>query len=298
MNLNVLQTFVEVARQGSFAAAARAVDTDPSLISRAVAGLEKELGVRLFHRSTRQMALTEAGALYLARAEAVVEELAHARDEARAVSAEPQGTLRLTTSVAFGQACLMPLMPAFRSRFPDVRLELILTDQNLDLVGERIDLAIRLAPSIESDMICAKLFATRYRVCASPAYLAKAPQLTKPVDIGEHDALLFSLPAFRSRWLFRDAAGAVTEAPVRGGMVLSNALALRDAMLAGLGPALLANWLVDEDIAAGRCVDLFPDYAVAATTFDTAAWLVYPSRRFLPEKVRVALDFLRERLGT
>ncbi len=296
MDSRVLRTFIEVAHHGSFAAAARSIDMDPSLVSRAIAGLEGELGLRLFQRTTRQMTLTEAGALYMRRIEAVLDELDHARDEALAVSSGPRGTLRITASVAFGMTCLTPLIGDFRAAFPEVRLDLALSDENLDLVAEGIDLAIRLAPSIESDVICAKLFDTRYRVCASPDYISRAAPFRTPGDISHHDTLLFSLPGFRSRWLFRGPDGDTIQAPVSGGIMMSNALAIRTCMLAGLGPALLPDWLICEAIAAGRCVDVYPGHEVTATSFATAAWLIYPSRRFLPDKVRVAVDFLRSRL--
>jgi DNA-binding transcriptional LysR family regulator len=212
-----------------------------------------------------------------------------------AIQSGPKGALRLTASVAFGETCLSPLVPAFRDAYPELRLELIFTDQNVDLVAEQIDLAIRLAPVIEGDLVCAKLFDTRYRVCASPGYLAKQPALTKPSDLETHDALLFALPGYRTRWLFRDRDGRTRDVRVTGSVITSNALTLRQNMLHGLGPALLADWLIDDDIREGRCTDLFPEYQVTATSFDTAAWLVYPSRRFLPEKVRCMIDFLRAR---
>jgi len=296
MDSDTLKTFITVARQGSFAAAAQIIEIDPSQVSRVIAGLEKELGVRLFQRTTRHMALTEAGALYLSRVDSIVDELADARDQALAVNAAPRGHLRLTASVAFGQVCLVPLLAEFRTTFPDIVLELLLTDDNLDLIANRIDLAIRLAPCINKDLICAKLFDTRYRVCASPGYQSLASPIRTPLDIAQHESVRFTLPDFRTRWLFRDQASTIIEVPVKGGIVLSNALAIRECMLDGLGPALLANWLVDDDIRAGRCLDLFPDHEVTATSFDTAAWLIYPSRRFLPNKVRVVIDFFRRHL--
>ncbi len=298
MDLANVRLLLEVARRGSFAAAARANDIDPSSVSRLVAQAEAELGLRVFHRTTRQLSLTEAGEVYLGRIDGLLDELEMAREQAQGVSATPAGTLRLTTSVAFGQHCLLPLLPEFRRRFPDLALELMLTDANLELVAERIDLAIRLGASVSGDVVCAKLTDTRYRVCASPDYLAAAPALRRPADLGAHPCLLFALPDFRDRWRFRDRAGVTQEVAVTGNLVMSNALALRDAARAGLGPALLADWLVDADIAAGRLVDVFPAFAAAATSFDTAAWLVYPSRAYLPNKVRVTIDFLRERLST
>ena len=295
MNLDTLKLALHVARLGSFAAVARATDVDPSLISRAVATIETELGFRLFQRSTRRLALTEAGAVYLDRIEAVIDELDAARDAARATHKGPGGTLRLTASASFGEVCLSPLVPAFRVAYPELKLELIFTDQNVDLIAERIDLAIRLAPVIEGDLVCAKLFDTRYRVCATSDYLAKKPALTKPADLESHDALLFALPGYRTRWLFRDGKSRTSDVFVRGSIITSHALTLRQTMLNGLGPALLADWLIDDDIREGRCIDLFPEYQVTATSFDTAAWLVYPSRRFLPNKVRCMIDFLRAR---
>lgn len=296
MNIDSLKLALQVAHLGSLAAVARSTNVDPSLISRTIGSVEAELGFRLFQRTTRQLKLTESGALYLARVEAVIDELDEARDAAMAIHAGPRGTLRLTASVSFGETCLSPLIPTFRAVYPNLRLELIFTDQNVDLIAEQIDLAIRLAPAIQGDVVCAKLFETCYRVCASPDYLATTPMLKTPEDLQAHDALLFALPGYRTRWLFRDADNRVSEIPVQGSLVTSNAVTLRQNMLNGLGPALLANWLIDGDIKDGHCVDLFPEHDVTATSFDTAAWLVYPSRQFLPNKVRCMIDFLRHQL--
>lgn len=120
--------------------------------------------------------------------------------------------------------------------------------------------------------------------------------MTAPDDLRQHNCLRFTLPAFRTRWLFRARDGASSEVPVDGDLIISNKLTLRDCALAGLGPALLPDWLVDKDLASGALIDCFPDHQVAATSFDTAAWLLYPSRTFLPNKVRVMIDFLRQRL--
>lgn len=297
MELHSLRLFVEVARRGSFAAVARDRDLDPTAVSRAVAMLEVQLGFRLFQRITRRMAPTEAGALYLERIEPLVEELGRAEETARAVQAGPSGTLRLTASVAFGQTCLVPLLPAFRAAYSALRIELLLTDANLDLIADRIDLAIRLGPSRDDNLIGLTLFDTRYRVCASPAWAERAGPIAAPTALAEFDCLLFDLPEFRTRWRFRQVPGAEVQVQVRGAVVISNALALRTCCLAGMGPALLPDWLIDDDIADGRLCDLLPAYQVTATDFDTAARLLYPSRAFLPNKVRVAIDFLREQLG-
>ncbi len=293
MNMESLRLLVDVGHRLSFAAVAKDRGIDPSSVSRAIGLMEEELGVRLFQRTTRRMSLTEGGAVFLRRLSAILDQFDEAREEARAVSAAPSGTLRMTASVAFGERVVMPLVPAFRAAYPGVRLELVLSDANVDLVAEGIDLAVRLGPGVSGDVVSAKFLDTRYRVCAAPQYLARAAKLQHPEGLENHRCVLFTLPGFRSAWRFRDQRGQITKVPVAGDLAVSSALSLRSAVVAGAGPGLLADWLIDDDLAAGHLVDLFPGYEVTATTFDTAAWFVYPSRAYLPRKVRVMIDFLR-----
>lgn len=298
METRHLAIFVAVAHGGSFAAAARFFDMTPSAISKIMTALEAELATRLFHRSTRALSLTEAGRLYLQRVESILAQLEDARDQAHATSATMTGTLRLTTSVAYGQTRLVPLLSVFRNHFPALKLELIMTDANVDLVAERIDLAIRLGARLEGDLISTRLHPTRYHVVAAPSWKEPHGPLKKPEDLTQVPCLCFDLPDYRRRWLFRNSRKDVKGVLVTGDMVISNALALREAALAGLGPALLADWLVHKDLERGVLVNLFPKHQVTATDFDTAAWLVYPSRHYLPQKVRAAQAFFKEHLGT
>lgn len=294
MDVGHATLLMEIAQRGSFADVARARDVDPSWVSRTVASIEDELGFRIFQRTTRRVVLTEAGDIYLRRAKTIADELDQARDEALSVTKGPVGTLRMTTTVAFGQKVIVPLLPRFRADYPGVSIELVLNDTNLNLVAERLDLAIRLGPGVTGDLVVSKLQETRYRVCASPDYLAQHGWPSTPAELSRRDCLRFSLPGFRSRWIFRGEDGAAEEVEVSGSIVASGALALHSLALAGMGPALLANWLVDGDIATGRLVDLFPHKQVTATTFGTAVWILYPSRSFLPQKVRAMIDFLKE----
>ncbi len=289
MDTRLLTLFADTARLGSFAEAARLHDLDPSRVSRSIAQLEERLGLRLFQRTTRRLRLTEAGGLYLARITPLLEEIDRAADEARAVTAGPRGTLRLTASVAFAQTCIVPLLPGLRAAYPDLAIELIASDARLDLVESRIDLAIRLGAVLEGDWIATKLMPTRYRVVATPG----TPRPVAPGALAQIPCLLFTLPEFRNTWRFRDASGTETEVPVTGHITISNALALAEAARAGLGPALLADWLIAGDLAAGRLIDLFPDHEVTATSFDTAAWALYPSRAYVPAKTRAVLGHLR-----
>lgn len=284
-----------VAEHGSFSAVARMLDVEPSTVSRAVSAVEGALGVRLFQRSTRTVALTEAGERWLRRAAPALEELDAAREDAAGLDASPTGTLRLTASVAFGHEVILPLLPAFTTSFPALELDLLLSDGNLDLVAERIDLAIRLAPAPRGDLVSTRLMTTRYRIVASPDYVARAGAIATPGEISQRDCLLINLPDYRSRWIFR-RGGETEDVTVRGAIRISNALALRQAARAGMGPTLLADWLIGDDLRSGALLDLFPEYDVAATTFDTGAWALYPSRAFLPSKTRRTLDFLKRRL--
>lgn len=293
MDVEALKVVALVARQGGFAAAARMLSVDPSSVSRTVAGVEASLGVRLFQRTTRTLTVTEAGDIWLRRIGPLLDEFDHAREAASRISQTPSGTLRMTASVAFAHECVTPHLGAFHRLYPQIAIELIPTDANLDIAATGVDLAVRLAAAPSGDLVATRLCRTRYVVCAAPSYLGECRPVTDPRDLEGHPCLRFALPDFRTRWLFRKGAGAPFEVPVGGWAVIASALSLRRAALDGMGPALLADWLVGRDLTAGRLVELFPDHDCTATGFDTAAWALYPSRAYLPRKVRVMIDFLR-----
>jgi DNA-binding transcriptional LysR family regulator len=297
MDVAVLQLFVEVVRQGSFAAVARDRNLDPSSVSRAIAHLEEELGIRLLQRTTRRLAATEAGLTFYQRLSPLVEEMqdtfAQVKDDCKKLT----GTLRVTASVSFGLRCLVPSLPSFQSLYPNLKIDLLLTDAIVDLINERVDLGIRLGLLSDSSLIAQRLIPTRYFVCASPEYLKRSPPITKPDDLRVHNCLLFPLAGFRSCWRFRDAEANITEVGISGNVTISNAIALQKCAITGMGVALLANWLVNEDLRDGRLIDIFPNYIVSATDFHTAAWFVYPSRSYVPLKVRVFKDFIRSSLS-
>jgi DNA-binding transcriptional LysR family regulator len=296
MDTATLEIFVEVMRRGSFAAVARDRGTDPSSISRQIAGLEEELAVRLFQRNTRRLSATEAGTAYFNRIEPLLEKMQEARQWATDMTDQPKGVLRVTASVSFGQRCIVPVLADFTTAFPTLTVELALTDSVLDLVTERIDVAIRLGPLADASLVAHRLLRSRYFVCASPDYLARHGPIRKPQDIRDHDCLRFTLPGFRSRWTFRGKKGEQTEIPVQGRVLISSGIALHECALAGMGLVLLPQWLVGKDLQTGRLVDVFPDLEVTPTDFNTAAWFVYPSKNRLPKKVRVFVDYLKKEI--
>jgi DNA-binding transcriptional LysR family regulator len=289
-----LRILLEVARHGTFSTVARQRNVDPSSISRIVQGAERELGVRLFQRSTRHVVLTEAGDAYLSHVSRLLEELDSAGNAVREFRNQPRGTLRLTASVAFGQACVVPLLPKFLARYPEIRLELLLADANVDMVAERIDLAVRLSSRMGSDLVRVKWFDARYRICVAPDYERRNGAINSLDDLRSHRCVLFGLPNTQSEWRVTDPAGHVEQVAAKPIATVSNGLAQRQLAIAGVGPALMPAWLVGDDIAAGRLVEVLPDHEVVPADFDGAAWLLYPSRAFLPAKTRAMVDFLLE----
>ncbi|MEM1202455.1 MAG: LysR family transcriptional regulator [Acidobacteriota bacterium] len=295
MELELLRTFSDVFRRRSFAAVARDRNVDPSTISRAISGLEAELGVRLFHRTTRRLSPTEAGAIYFRRVEPLIEELEYARWQAVDVSERPTGTLRIAAPVSFAQLNLVPLLPELSRRYPDLRFDLELIDAAPDLLEARIDVALRLGPLADSGLIARRLAPMVARACASPAYLERRGRPRVPSDLAQHDCLLLDMPGFGDRWSFRDPDGVVTEVRVPGRLHTSNAVALKQCAVGGMGVILQGRWIVGRELQDGRLVDLFPDHEATAATFEAPAiWVIYPSRSYLPLKVRVFLDFLDE----
>jgi DNA-binding transcriptional LysR family regulator len=296
MDLGALEVFVDVVRTGSLSAVARERDIAPSSVSRTIAALEADLGARLFQRTTRRIAPTEAALLFLARIEPHLEGLRQAREAIADVTDRISGVLRVTASPSFGIECLGPLLANFAELYPDLKVELTLTDRVVDLVAERFDLALRHGPLPDSTLVVQPLVATRYHAVASPAYVRRHGRPKAPAEVSEHTCLTFPLPGFATFWRFRDAKGRIEEAPVSGRIVVNSGIILRRCAIDGAGIVLLSDWLVGRDLKRGHLKDLFPRHRVTPSHFDTAISAVYPSRELLPRKVRALLDFLKERL--
>jgi DNA-binding transcriptional LysR family regulator len=295
METDTLRTFVEVMQRGSFAAVARERNVDPSSVSRTVAALESQLGVRLFQRTTRHLTPTEAALAYFDQVEPLVAQLERAALMAGDSGDTPRGTLRITAAVTFAQVNVVPLLPEFAKRYPELSFELLLTDKFLDLVEERVDVALRLGRLTESSMIAHRLCDMVYAVAASPEYLRRRGHPRTPSDLEQHECLRYPVSGYGPRWRFRGAGGVVTEVPVHGRVVASNGVALRQCAVAGMGVLMLPRWNIAEELRSGALVQLFPDVQATASEFDTAAWLLYPSRSYLPLKVRLFADFLKEK---
>lgn len=296
MNFDDLELLMDVARLGSFAATARERNVDPSWVSRVVASLETELGARLFQRSTRQLALTEAGMDYTQRMAPLLEEMRLARLALADIGGHVRGRLRISASNTFGLRRVAPFLPAFCARHPQLEVDLMLADALVDLVAERVDVAVRLGVLQDSSLVAVPLMPVQYRVVASTEWArAHGAVLRAPIDLSAVGCLGFSLPGFRDRWLFEPRSGGDQVAvPIQTRIQASNGLALREFALAGMGPALLPHWLIDDDLLEGSLTNLFPGHEVSVHDAPAGAWLVYPTRSYVPAKVRLFVDFLRE----
>jgi DNA-binding transcriptional LysR family regulator len=296
MDTEHLKVFVEVVQQGSFAAAARKFDIDPSVVTRAITALEKDLGLRLLERTTRQLLLTSAGKVYHESACKLLQGMQQAADEARDLADTPAGIVRVTTSVTYGYTVVLPMLPALREAYPALEIDLLLSDEIVDILAEGVDVALRLRQDSDTSLVGTRLARIRYHVCASPEYVNQHGRPRTPAELAAHDCIRCSLRGYRTQWKFRAAAGAVEAVNIGGWLICSNSLALHRAALDGVGPTLLADWLAGADLAAGRLIDLFPDHEVTPTDFDNAVWLLYTSRAYVPKRVRAFVEFMKQRI--
>jgi DNA-binding transcriptional LysR family regulator len=288
-----IEVFVRVVELGGFSAAARAFQMTPSAVSKLVARLEARLGVRLINRSTRRLELTPEGAAFFERGVRILDDMDTAEREA-AVGATPRGRLRVNVSVPFGVHCLLPLLPDFLARHPDITIDIALTDQVIDLLEERADVAIRVGPLRESRLVARKLGESRMIVVASPAYLQQHGEPRTPVDLANHNMLGFCFVKLIEGWPFVDgASGASTVAPL-GNALVSDGEAMRHLVLAGLGIARLSVYHVSRDVAAGRLVPVLEEYNPGDTEPVHAIFVGQGGH--VPARVRAFLDYLVDKI--
>ncbi|MDE2580714.1 MAG: LysR family transcriptional regulator [Rhodospirillales bacterium] len=291
-----LRCFVRAAELGSFSAAAREARVPPSSVSRAIAALEGELGAAVFNRSTRTLHLTEVGLAFLDRARRVLAELEEARAVAADLNARPQGLLRLNAPASFGRLHVMPFLPGFAAAWPDIRLDLTLSDAVVDVIASGTDLAIRIGALEESRLIARKLAPHRRILCAAPALLARSHPVTAPADLARLPHLLFALQPY-DRWIVIGPAGRQHLIPLAGRFRLNDSEAVLSAALAGLGVALLPGWVAGAAVRAGTLVHLLPDHQAMFTPGERFIWAVYPPKRVVPPKVRAFIDGFAAHLG-
>jgi len=292
-HLTALRVFRSAAERGSFVAASRRLGLSTSAVSKNIRELEDHLGTRLFHRTTRRIALTEEGSVYYERICPVLDGLAEAEGLVGQMREAPRGRLRVSAPLTFSLLTISRKLPAFLDRYPDLRLDLHLDDRRVDLVRDGFDVAVRGSDQLEdSSLIARKLTTMTHVFCGAPAYVAAHGAPEHPHELADHRCVQFSLSDHADRWTFHRGTD-VVPVPVDGVYRVSSSLAVRDALLEGFGLSLVPRRYVASDLAAGRLVELL----VGWTCDRTPIYAVYPSRRYVVPKVRVFLDFLVDELG-
>ncbi len=293
--MDVMQSmaiFRRVVEAKNFSAVARETNMSQSTVSKHIAALEERLDTKLLNRSTRSIMLTEAGKEYYHHCIRILNDFQEAEASVGKGKIKPTGTLRISTSAAFGRTCLLPHMKEFFDQFPDIDIDLLFDDDYIDLVKEGIDLAIRIGPLADSTLIARKIGSSPRVVVASPDYLVKHGRPKKPADLSKHNCLLYSLQKTPNLWYFNSTQEGDESIKVNGRLKASSPDAVCDATVEGLGISILGEWYAREHIKNGRLKVILPDYR--PTTYDIHA--VYPERRFVPQKVKQMIKFLAEKM--
>src|SRR5262245_18656089 len=290
---SALRVFAQVVESGGFSRAADRLGLSTTAVSRQLAELEAHLQTRLLNRTTRRLSLTESGQAFYGRAVQLLHDLEEAEQEASKATITARGTIRLTASGHFGTRQVAPAIVAFAARHPGVQFDVQLSDRIVDLVEEGFDLAIRIGGPGSENLVARKLGETRLVACAAPEYLARRGTPATPQDLARHDCFTYEYASPRGQWRFRGRDG--REETVRvSGAVHSNSGGLNAALaVRGAGVAFEPDFIVGDDLAAGRLVALLADYGAATSPI----YAVYPTRKHLSAKVRLFVDFLAERFA-
>ncbi|MEO1574631.1 MAG: LysR family transcriptional regulator [Pseudomonadota bacterium] len=285
--LSQLRVFAAVVDGGSFTAAADQLDLSRPSVSKMVAALEEQLGVRLLNRTTRRVAVTEAGRAFHLRCEDILDRFDNAVAEASQLQVAPRGELRINASLSFGRAHLVAAVADFQAQFPEVRIDLVLNDRFVDIVDEGFDVAVRIGRLRDSSLVARGLAPCRLIVCAAPSYLAAHGEPQTPDDLPAHNCLKYSYLVDGTGWRFAKDGETVT-ANIAGDFRANSGEAVVAAAVAGRGVILEPTFLVAPLIESGALVPVLVGYAPP----ELGIHAVYPKQRLLPRKVRVFIDFL------
>ncbi|MEZ5826002.1 MAG: LysR family transcriptional regulator [Geminicoccaceae bacterium] len=285
-----LQLFLRAAELRNLSQAGRELGLSPAVASKHLAALERQLGVTLLHRTTRRVTPTEQGQLFEEHAQRILAEMEEAREALGFSNDEPAGRLRVSAPAAFARRHISPAIAEFMQRYPGIELEVLLSDHLVDLQGDNIDVAIRVAPMRDSALIARKIAPSPRILCASPSYLERHGTPAHPRDLARHSCLAMS----HSRvWVFADGDGEMA-VPISGQLHSNSGDLIREAALIGLGIGIKSIWDVDDLIADGRLVRVLRDYPLKSSP---DIWAVYQPRRHIPARIRSFVTFLAEHFG-
>jgi DNA-binding transcriptional LysR family regulator len=294
--LHSMKLFSEVVESGSFSAAGRRFGLAASSVSRQVGALEESLGARLLNRSTRKLSMTEAGRLYHERVRQILADVEDANRSVSHLEAIPRGLLRINGPVVFGRLHIAPNLPEFMERYPDIDVELTLTDHFVDVIEEGSDVVVRVGGLSDSSLFARRLAPNRRVLCASPEYLERRGRPERPAELAQHDCVLYKRQSTAAIWhICCGESGQKEQVHVSGRIAANNSEALHEVILRGAGIGLLPIWLVGPDIQSGRLERVLPTLEADLTKDETAIHAIYPHKRLLSAKVRAFVDFLVEK---
>lgn len=282
-----MATFVRVVDTGSFSAAARQSNVGQPAVSKMIAQLEDQLGVRLVTRTTRGLSPTEAGQRYYERALRALEEADEAEVAARGAGKGLTGRLRISAATTFARLHVVPSLPAFMDEHPDLELELIMDDRVIDMVEEGVDVALRMGALPDSTATARKLAAGRRLLVATPDYIARAGAPATPAEIAGHEAVVYTRYE-AAHWTFRHVRGAEASVSVGGRLRVTAAEGLRAAVLADMGLAVASEWMFTRELASGAVVEVLADWALPPLDL----WALFPSGRMASAKARAFADYV------
>lgn len=291
-SLTDIAVFVQVVDSGSFTAAAERLEISKSVVSKYVTRLEDRLGARLLNRTTRRLSLTEVGHVFYERSRKGLADIEDAELEVSRMQGTPRGTLRLNTPMSFGIMHIAPGLGEFMRQYPDVTVDMNLNDRIVDVIEEGYDVSIRIADLPDSSLVARRLAPCRHAIVAAPEYLDKHGTPRTPADLRNHNIITYRYQASAQEWHFRSADNKASAVPVSGSLVVDNSLAIRAALLAGVGIGRTPTFVVGEDIREGRLVPLLKDHE----TLEVSIYLVYAQRRHMSPKVRAFVDFMTARI--
>ncbi|MEM7209518.1 MAG: LysR substrate-binding domain-containing protein [Pseudomonadota bacterium] len=289
---DAIPVFVAVVENRSFSSAAKALEVSKSAVSKRINRLEEQLGVRLLHRTTRKLSLTEAGERYYEHALQAVESASQAEDAVMELQGEPQGRLRVSCSMSFGLMHVAPLIPKFMQRYPKLEIDLIMDDRNVDMVAESIDIAIRSGTLADSSLVARRLSPLRQVLCASPQYIQRHGAPSNPDELEQRNCILFSYSIDTNEWTLTRESESHT-VTVSGNYRVNSSIALLESLVEGIGIGRLPTFIAGPELKSGRLVQVLADYRIPDHIF----YAVFPEREYLPAKVRAFFDFAFEFFG-
>ncbi len=292
-DLEGLAIFAKVAELRSFARTAQELKLSKATVSKAVSRVEARLGARLFNRTSRKLALTDTGRTLATRAAAILAEGEAAESEALSQSANPRGLLRLAVPMSFGVLHVAPLLPEFFRNYPEISIDLHLSDAQVDIVGEGFDAAIRIAALPDSSLMARRLCETSLHLLAAPSYLKAHGRPKHPLQLGEHVGLSYSYQLTQDTWRFRKKSGEVATVRPHGPLRVNNGEAMLPGLIAGIGMGVLPEFIVRDQLKARQLEIVLPDWSLP----ESAVYWVTPAGGPKPKRMDVLANFLAQRLA-